>query len=287
MYIRGQDLYLEGVKEINISDKFVDHEADFSSEADENLMKAIKERAERYQLTALTRKQKDLDVERVTKNVTDALNSLALFCMATSDDERLKYVTQPKETAKKMALWGSYLNQKERLPQNVDKSAIFGDLMHLFVLMDDNTLNPASFIFNKETNKWELDWEAWSGYSPILPYELIKTKPAKPVTVRATLSMGVEFKEPFFAETTPKSYRNTAYVNIYLEFPGGEIVPAYVDRYSQLALDLIKMLQDGPFRAIDRVHNPSEIPNNNAVIIDEVVRRGWLSEQAHELGKKY
>ncbi len=287
MYIRGQDLYLEGIKEINVSDKFVDHEADFSSEVDKSLMKAIKDRAERYQLTALTRKQKDLNAERVTKNVSEALNELALFCMATSDDERLKYVVTPEETAKKMALWGTYVNQKEHLPQNVDKSAIFGDLMHLSVLMDDNTLNAATFIYNKETNKWQLDWEAWSGYSSVLPTDLIKNKPSEPVTVRAILTVGAEFKEPFLSETTPKSYRNTAYINVNLEFPNGEIVPAYVDRYSQLALDLIKMLQDGPFRAMVKVHYPSDLHNNNAVIIDEVIRPGWLSEQSFELGKQY
>ena len=39
-----------------------------------------------------------------------------------------------------------------------------------------------------------------------------------------------------------RSYRNTAYINFSLEFPNGERLNAYVDRYSPLALELTKLL---------------------------------------------
>lgn len=54
------------------------------------------------------------------------------------------------------------------------------------------------------------------------------------------------YQPPFLEESSAESYRNTSYLNFTLEFPNGERLNAYVDRYSPLALELTRLLYNGP-----------------------------------------
>lgn len=283
MFIRGSDLEAERSKMLNISDRFVDHEADFSTEVNKDLLKALQERAEQYQLTALTRKQEDREAETVSKHVTAAMNELALYCMATSDEERLHYVMDPAAVRPKMAHWAPYGQYKDYLPQEAGRSTKNGDLLQISVLMDDNTVHPAIFLYDHATGKWKLDWEAWEGYSPMFPEELAAGKPSAPVPVRVSISVAGIYRAPFLEESSPESYRNSAYVNFSLEFPRGERLNAYVDRYSPLALELMKLLQSGPVRACVTIHYPADLPGSQAVLIDKLVHSGWMSDATRAL----
>ena len=188
------------------------------------------------------RREEDREVESVSAHITAAMNELALYCMAESDEERLNYVMEPEAVRPKMAHWASYGRYKDYLPQEAGKSSKNGDLLQISVLMDDNTVRPAIFLYDRNSGKWKLDWEAWEGYSPMLPAELEAKKPSKPVAVRIALSMPGIYQPPFLEESSAESYRNTAYINFSLEFPNGERLNAYVDRYSPLALELTKLL---------------------------------------------
>lgn len=283
MYLRGSDLEAENSKILNISDRFVDHEADFSAEVNKDLLKELQQRAKQYQLIAHTRKKEDQEAENVSAHITAAMNELALYCMAESDEERLNYVMDPAATRPKMAHWTGYGQYKDYLPQEPGRSSKHGDLLQISVLMDDNTQRPAIFLYDHDSKKWKLDWEAWEGYSPLTPQELISKKPSSPVPVRAIISMPGIYQAPFLEEATPESYRNTAYINFSLEFPNGERVNAYVDRYSPLALELTKLLYNGSVRACVLIHYPADLPGNKAVIIDQLLYSGWMSDATRKL----
>lgn len=283
MFLRGKDMEAEGSKILNISDRFVDHEAVFSLDVNKDLLAELEQREQQYRLMTHPRREEDREVESVSAHITAAMNELALYCMAESDEERLNYVMEPEAVRPKMAHWASYGRYKDYLPQEAGKSSKNGDLLQISVLMDDNTVRPAIFLYDRNSGKWKLDWEAWEGYSPMLPAELEAKKPSKPVPVRIALSMPGIYQPPFLEESSAESYRNTAYINFSLEFPNGERLNAYVDRYSPLALELTKLLYNGPVRACVLIHYPADLPGNQSVIIDKLLYSGWMSDATRNL----
>ena len=92
---------------------------------------------------AHSRREEDPEAESISPHITAAMNELALYCMAESDEERLNYVTNPAAVAPKMASWASYVQYKDYLPQEAGRSSKNGDLLQISVLMDDNTIRPA------------------------------------------------------------------------------------------------------------------------------------------------
>lgn len=283
MFLRGNDLEAEGGKILDISEKFVDHEADFSTEADDAMMQALRDKAEQYQTAFLHRREEDREAESVARHITAAMNELALYCMAGSDEERLNHVISPAATRPKMAHWAQYARYKDYLPHEPGKSSKDGDLLQIPVLMDDNTMRAAVFLYDHDSKKWRLDWEAWEGYSPLFPAELKKKRPSSPVPVRVTISMSSHYAAPFLEESAPESYRHTAYIAFTLEFPNGERLNAYVDRYSPLALELTKLLYNGAVRACVSIHYPADLPGSQSVIIDRLEFPGWMSETTRKL----
>ncbi len=283
MFLRGKTMEAESSKILNISERFVDREALFSQEVNKDLLEELEQREKQYRLISQTRKEEDRKVESVSAHLTAAMNELALYCMAESDEERLNYVINPAATAPKMAHWASYGRYKDYLPQEVGKSSKNGDLLQASVLMDDNTIRPAVFLYDRASGKWKLDWEAWEGYSPMLPSELEANTPSTPVPVRITLRASGIYTPPFLEEASAESYRNTAYINFSLEFPNGERVNAYVDRYSPLALELIRQLYNGPVRASLLIHYPADLPGGRSVIIDKLLHPGWMSDATRSL----
>ena len=283
MFLRGNDLEAEDGKILNISEKFVDHEADFSTEADDAMMQALKKKAEQYQMAFRHRREEDREAESVARHIAAAMNELALYCMAGSDEERLNHVISPAATRPKMAHWAKYAHYKDYLPHEPGKSSKNGDLLQIPVLMDDNTMRPAVFLYDHDSKKWKLDWEAWEGYSSLFPDELKEKRPSSPVPVRVTISMSSHYAAPFLEESAPESYRNSAYIAFTLEFPNGERLNAYVDRYSPLALELTKLLYNGAVRACISIHYPADLPGSQSVIIDRVEFPGWLSDTTRKL----
>jgi len=283
MFLRGRTMEAESSKILNISERFVDREAIFSQEVNKDLLEELQQREKQYRLISHTRKEEDRKAESVSAHITAAMNELALYCMAGSDEERLNYVANPDATAPKMAHWASYGQYKDYLPQEAGQSSKNGDLLQISVLMDDNTIRPAVFLYDRASGKWKLDWEAWEGYSPMLPSELEANKPSTPVPVRITLSASGIYTPPFLEEASAESYRNTAYINFSLGFPNGERVNAYVDRYSPLALELIRQLYNGPVRASLLIHYPADLPGTQSVIIDKLLHPGWMSDATRRL----
>lgn len=283
MFLRGRDMEAESSKILNISDRFVDHEADFSPEVNKELLRELQQREQQYRLASRSRSGDDREAETVSAHITAAMNQLALYCMAKSDEERLNYVMDPAATRPKMKHWAAYGRYKDYLPQEAGKSSKNGDLLQISVLMDDNTMRPAVFLYDRDAAKWKLDWEAWEGYSPMLPAELEAKRPSTPVPVRIALSMSGLYQAPFLEESSPESYRSTAYISFNLEFPNGERLNAYVDRYSPLALELTKLLYNGPVRACVLIHYPADLPGGQSVIIDKLLYSGWMSDATRSL----
>lgn len=283
MFLRGRDMEAESSKILNISDRFVDHEADFSPEVNKDLLRELQQKEQQYRLAARSRSGDDREAEAVSAHITAAMNELALYCMAKSDEERLNYVMEPAATRPKMKHWAAYGRYKDYLPQEAGKSSKNGDLLQISVLMDDNTVRPAVFLYDRDSAKWKLDWEAWEGYSPMVPAELEAKRPSAPVPVRIALSMSGLYQAPFLEESSAESYRNTAYVSFSLEFPNGERLNAYVDRYSPLALELTKLLYNGPVRACVLIRYPADLPGNQSVIIDRLLYSGWMSDATRNL----
>ena len=260
----------------------MDHEALFSQEVNKDLLEQLQQRERQY-LIAHSRREEDRKAESISPHITAAMNELALYCMAESDEERLNYVMNPAAVAPKMAYWASYGQYKDYLPQEAGRSSKNGDLLQISVLMDDNTIRPAVFLYDRNSGKWKLDWEAWEGYSPMLPAELEAKKPSTPVPVRIILSMSGIYQPPFLEESSAESYRNTSYLNFTLEFPNGERLNAYVDRYSPLALELTRLLYNGPVRVCVLIRYPEDLPGNRAVIIDQLLHSGWMSDATRRL----
>ncbi len=269
----------------NLSAEFIDPEADFSADANINIMRSMKASEDRYHIHEDTHQQKKEDVNTKAAHITDASLVLASYCMATSNDERLKYVINPDDIRAKMTVWNTYVEPPTVLPAEVKNSYLNGNILHLSMRMEDDSITAASFLKDEASGKWLLDWEAMVGYSPVLPTELIKNKPAAPTLVRARVFMNGIYNAPFSAEASAKSYGGKAYFSYTLEFPGGESVTAYADKDSAHGREITEKLQNGHFTATLRIHYPADVPGNKAVIIDELVRPGWLSDSTYSPSK--
>lgn len=125
MFLRGRDMEAENSKLLNISDRFVDHEALFSQEVNKDLLEQLQQRERQY-LIAHSRREEDRKAESISPHITAAMNELALYCMAESDEERLNYVMNPAAVAPKMAYWASYGQYKDYLPQEAGRSSKTG-----------------------------------------------------------------------------------------------------------------------------------------------------------------
>ncbi len=56
MFLRGRDMEAENSKLLNISDRFVDHEALFSQEVNKDLLEQLQQRERQYRLIAHSRR---------------------------------------------------------------------------------------------------------------------------------------------------------------------------------------------------------------------------------------
>ncbi len=284
-YSANNQTHQSGVTMLNLSAEFIDPEADFSSDANINLMRSMKDSADRYRLQENTLQHNKEIVSTKAAHITDASLVLAAYRMATSNEERLKYVINPDDIRSKMDIWNTYIEPPTALPAEVKNSYLDGDILLLAIKMEDNNITAAGFLKQKDSGKWLLDWEAMVGYSPVLPTELIKTQPATPTLVRVRVYMNGIYDAPFTAEASPNSYGGKAYFSYTLEFPGGESVTAYADKDTAHGQEITKKLQNGHFNAMLRIHYPADIPGNKAVIIDELVRHGWLSDSTYSPSK--
>ena len=56
-----------------------------------------------------------------------------------------------------------------------------------------------------------------------------------------------------------------------------------MDRYSPLALELTRLLYNGPVRTCVLIRYPEDLPGNRAVIIDQLLHSGWMSDATRRL----
>lgn len=57
MFLRGKDMEAEGSKILNISDRFVDHEAVFSLDVNKDLLAELEQREQQYRLMTHPRRR--------------------------------------------------------------------------------------------------------------------------------------------------------------------------------------------------------------------------------------
>ena len=56
-----------------------------------------------------------------------------------------------------------------------------------------------------------------------------------------------------------------------------------MDRYSPLAMELTRLLYNGPVRTCVLIRYPEDLPGNRAVIIDQLLHSGWMSDATRRL----
>ena len=66
MFLRGRDMEAENSKLLNISDRFVDHEALFSQEVNKDLLEQLQQRERQYRLIAHSRREEDRKAESIS-----------------------------------------------------------------------------------------------------------------------------------------------------------------------------------------------------------------------------
>ncbi len=286
IFTSARELVNQDIKVICISDRFIDREAESVSEVEKDLIAELERRAKQYNLSELTRRQADREISYVSQKINTALNQLGLFLMASTDQERLKYVIPVEQIEEKLKHWSSTNKYPNHLPLETGKTHLTGNLLQIKLLMDDNKNRTAVFLFDESQNKWLLDWEAWVGYSAMDATELLKTKPTSPTQVRVLLSINDFYKAPFLKEASEESYNKSAYLSYTLTFPDGKELNAYVDRYNPMALNLLKNLSGGSIHATLKISFPKEHPDCNSVIINDIIRTGWMCEKTYPLFKK-
>lgn len=283
IFTSAKELANQDIKVICISDRFIDREAETVSEVEKDLIAELERRAKQYNLSELTRRQADREVAYISQKINTALNQLGLFLMASTDHERLKYVIPVDQIEEKLKHWSSKYKYPNHLPLETGKTHLTGNLLQVRLLMDDNKHRTAVFLFDEVQQKWLLDWEAWVGYSSMDATELLKTKPTSPTQVRVLISINDLYKAPFLEEASEESYKKSAYLSYTLTFPDGKELNAYVDRYNPMALELLKKLSGGSIHAVLTISFLKEYPDCNSVIINDIIRTGWMCDKTYPL----
>ncbi len=78
MFLRGRDMEAASSQILNISDRFVDHEALFSQEVNKDLLEKLQQRERQYRLIAHSRREEDRKAESISPHITAAMNELSL-----------------------------------------------------------------------------------------------------------------------------------------------------------------------------------------------------------------
>lgn len=203
-------------------------------------------------------------------------------------NKRLELVFSPEEMKPFMEKWEKEFAPVPSTPDMVIAANHTPPLMLVRFSTGMTTQKDVVFIHDAKSGQWKIDWPSLVGYSEHGGKKLTGIRPANPVPVRVTLSMGDKYEAPFLERPDASNYEGKSYMSINITFPDGQELSGFVDRHSDMALELSKKLMMGPTQAMIKLHFPSDpaILNKNIVIIDEFIRDNWLSDKANDLLKK-
>lgn len=127
-------------------------------------------------------------------------------------------------------------------------------------------------VFLVKDGGWKVDWESWTGWSPVSWETLKEERPTEPVRVRALVRPVEYYNFGFSSETE--------WAACMLVAPDGESsIYGYVPRTSDRASRLTFLDGTTERRLILDIRYPENAPAGNQVIIDAVIGEDWLDTE--------
>ncbi|MEG0333588.1 MAG: hypothetical protein RR419_03220 [Akkermansia sp.] len=213
------------------------------------------------------------------------LEQMKSFLAAQTYEEKLAFVYSPQTMRPLMKQWYVTHQEAPATPERIIDTILPLDTIIITrILMKDNQTKEAVFIHDKKTKKWLLDWTSWIAYSPLSQAQLIEQRPKTPTLVRASFSISDQYIPPFLEKPGKDNFEGLSYLAIKIRFIDNTELNGYIDRSSELAIEISQKTMLGEVPLTAEIHFPEGLEKNkNCVIIDKIIRNGWLSDQASQL----
>jgi hypothetical protein len=117
---------------------------------------------------------------------------------------------------------------------------------------------------------FRVDWESFVGYSELSWADLRRTRPRRPVLIRAVVKPSDYFNLDFPSGSTHRCYQIT-------DFHSDHVLYGYVPLGGDIELQIQKIFLTAPtVHAVLRVRYPETSTNDRQLEITEVLEKGWI-----------
>lgn len=290
MFIKTLDMKVGGNAVTSIEDLLVDKEAEqaiytpvdiqgetigLESEPDEESVKRLQNAA-----SLISAKPKESDIQEINNLFTNFLKEKDL-------NKKLDFIFSQEEMKPLISKWEAANGPLSLKPEIVLAATHNAPFMLVRFSLGTIGFKDVVFVKDPASGKWKIDWPSLVGYSEYTGKELQANRPQTAFPARVILSMGDLYESPFLDIPNNSNYEGKSYLSIKVVFPDGSEFFGYVDRHTDLALELSKGLTAGAAQAIVELQFPSDpsIHRKNVVIIKKLIRDNWLSDKASELIK--
>ncbi len=194
------------------------------------------------------------------------------FCSAPTAEALLPFIREPERVGPLLHRY--YTADNPWMPIAIGKKPDLSNLtVHrnfaVFSLpLADYGVRPVAL--EQTPQGFKIDWESFTGYSELPWGELRRTRPRRPVLVRAVLSPTDYFNFDFPKGSPWFSYK-------IRDLHGDHVLYGYVPVDSDLQVRILKMLVNAPsVHAVLRVRYPEKSTNDTQLEITEVLEKGWI-----------
>jgi len=211
-------------------------------------------------------------LEEVAAFITEAKLLAGRFLEARRIEEMLPLVRNPQVVEAKMR--DHYAGAEIKAPGLKDfmtDEGIYRSGSSFDVRVRTRDYQERTIIISDTPEGLKIDWESWVGWSEMPWEEFIASKPTTGKLFRV-LSIPVSYYNFLFSDEKKwNAYR--------LESPNGEMaVYGYVERGSELDLQLRGSPDEKQAALILSIKFPADGKTDNQVIIENVIANGWLLE---------
>jgi len=198
--------------------------------------------------------------------------TVSRFATAPSAADLLPFIREPRRVGPELIKY--YQKDNPWVPLELGQKPDLSDIeVHHDFIVFNLPLKDYSTIpigLEKTSEGFLVDWESFTGYSELSWPELRRTRPHKPVLLRAVLSPSAYFNKDFPSATTHSCFRVS-------DLHSDHVLYGYVVPDGPVDLQIKKILLSAPsIHAVIRVRYPENSTNDLQLEITEVLEKGWI-----------
>lgn len=226
--------------------------------------------------------EEDLEIQEATALVERVEAHVRKYCEAETIEELLPLVRSPKRVESLMREWyAASPLQAHRFERIVLFQPLDLDARNFYVVTyeyDGSDRGKTVLVEDRGEGGLLVDWETDVCYQPMNWDDYVKQRPegVKTFRVRMELDYAGLYSHEFQDEEKWEGFRLTAHRS-------DEFLVGYVKRRSEMAESLRALIEDNGYRPVAVILTlrvPQDVESYRGVVIEEVVSKRWLLQEA-------